>query len=148
MPISYDYKTYSFQDVTASFSCTGVGAKSSTGAGIGSITTAMAQTKTTHDIAADGRVMISKVLGENGTVTITIQQNSELHAYLIDWYNYISSSNTIPDWAAMTITIHSPNLDETTTCTGVSPQKMADQPYQAQGQMVSWALMAAKIIRS
>ncbi|BDR73331.1 hypothetical protein K144316041_20390 [Clostridium tetani] len=141
------YNTYSFEDVTCSFQHQGVGAASSTGAGLGSISIAMANDKTAHDVAADGIVMISKMAGKNGTISITMQQVSELHKYLLRWYNYIDIANT-SEFAKMVVSIKSNNLGDTTTCTGVSPQKLADRPYQAQGQQVTWNLMAAEITQS
>jgi len=139
--------TYSFEDVTASFQHDGVGAASSTGAGIGSITTSMSTDRTIHDLAADGEVMISKVAGKNGTVALVVQQTSDLHKWLIKWYNYVDIANS-SEWAGMNITIKSKNLGDSTICTGVSPQKLADRPYQAQGQQVTWNLMCAKITQS
>lgn len=143
------YKTYSFQDVIAAFACPSVGAASSTGAGIGSIALDMATEKTTHQVAADGTVLISKVLGDNGTVAVAMQQTSQLHKYLLNWYNYINSANAdIQAWASMVITISSANLGDNSICTGVSPQKLPGRPYQAQGQSVTWTLMAAEITQS
>lgn len=141
------YNTYSFKDNTCSMSHPQVGSKSTTGAGIGSITISQATTKTTHTVSADGRVMISKNAGDNGTVALTIQQTSEVHKWLLNsWYNYInSSSSSTDDWAAMVITIKNNNLGDITTCTGVSPEKVADIPYEAQGAMITWNLMAAEI---
>lgn len=141
------YNTYSFEDVTCSFAHNGVGAASSTGAGIGTINIAYSTDRTVHDVAADSAVMISKIAGKNGTVTITMQQVSELHKYLLRWYNYIDVAKA-SEWAAMTLTIKSNNLGETTTCTGVSPQKAADRPYQSQGQHITWNLMCAEITES
>ena len=138
------YNTYSFEDVTASFEHPGVGAASSTGAGIGSISTAMTNDKTTHDIAADGTVMISKIAGSSGTVAVTVQQTSQLQKYFMKWYNYVTTAPAA-EWAKMTITIKSANLGDSTVCVGVSPQKLADRPYQAQGQQVTWNLMCAEI---
>lgn len=75
-----------------------------------------------------------------------MQQTSELHQWFLGWYNYINSSDSSTDeWAGMAITVKNNNLSEVHTCTGVSPEKMADRPYQAQGQMVTWNLMAAEI---
>lgn len=141
------FNTYSFEDVTCSFQHPGVGAASSTGQGLGSISVAMTTEKTTHDTAADGVVMVSKLAGKNGTISISLQQTSELHKYLVKWYNYIDIAKA-SEWAAMVLTIQSNYLGETTTCTGVSPQKLADRPYQAQGQHVTWNLMAAEITQS
>lgn len=141
------YSTYSFEDVTCSFQHPNVGAAESTGAGLGSIAIAMTTDRTAHDTAADGKIMISKIPGKNGTISIAMQQTSELHKYLIKWYNYIDLANS-SEWAKMTLTIKSNNLNDSTTCTGVSPQKLADRPYQAQGQQVTWTLMAAEITQS
>jgi hypothetical protein len=138
------FNTYSFEDVTCSFSHPSVGAASSTGAGLGSIATSMTQDKTVHDIAADGTVMISKIAGKNGTVAITLQQTSELHKFFIKWYNYVDNA-AVSEWASMNITIKSNNLGDLTVCTGVSPQKLADRPYKAQGEQITWNLMAAEI---
>jgi hypothetical protein len=141
------FSTYSFEDVTCSFNHPSVGAASTTGAGVGSITTTMAGDKTNHDVAADGRVMISKMAGSNGTVAVALQQTSELHKFLMKWYNYVVTAPAA-EFAKMNITIKSANLGDMTVCTGVSPQKLADRPYQAQGQHVTWNLMSAEITQS
>jgi hypothetical protein len=141
------YTTYSFSDVTCSFSHENVGSKSTTGTGVGSITISPSTTRTVHEVSADGNVMVSKVAGKNGTVSISVQQTSEVHQWLLNsWYNYIDSSDaSTADWAAMNITVKNSNFDEISTCTGVSPEKVADLPYQAQGSMITWNLMAAEI---
>jgi len=132
-----DFGTYSFQDVIVTFKVPYFAAFSSTGAGLGSISIVPSTTKTIQDVAADGRVMISKVAGNNGTIAITMQQNSLLHKNLLNWYNYINTTASTSDWASTTVII--------ANATGVSPQKLADKPYQAQGQMITWTLMAANI---
>lgn len=141
------YKTYSFEDVTVSFSHPSVGTASTVGAGLGSISIAMSTDRTAHDVAADGTVMISKVAGKNGTIAISAQQTSDLHKFLLKWYNYIDVAGA-SEWARMTVTIKSNNLGDSTVCTGVSPQKLADRPYQAQGQQITWNLMSAEITQS
>lgn len=143
------YDVYSFNDVSCSFSHPNVGSKSTTGAGVGSIATSQTTTKTVHDPSADGRIMISKIAGDNGTIIASMQQTSEIHQWLLkNWYNYINGSNSsTDDWAAMVVTINDKNSNFAITATGVSPEKPADIPYQAQGQMVSWNLMAAEITR-
>lgn len=140
-----DFGTYSFQDVIVTFEVPYFAKFGSTGAGLGSISIVPSTTKTIHDVAADGRVMISKVAGDNGTIAITMQQNSLLHKNLLNWYNYINTTASTSDWAATTIRIKNTALGELTVATGVSPQKLADKPYQAQGQMITWTFMAASI---
>ncbi len=142
------FSTYSFQDVTVTFDVPYFASFSSAGAGLGSISIVMATTKTTHDVAADGRILVSKIAGDNGTVAITMQQNSLLHKNLLNWYNYINVKGSTSEWAATTIRIKNIALGELTVATGVSPQKLADKPYQAQGQMVTWTFMAANIDQS
>ena len=141
------FKTYSFEDVTASFSHPSVGAASSTGAGIGTIGISKANDDTAHDVAADGNVMVSKLAGKNGTIAITMQQVSDLNKFLLKWYNYVKQASA-SEYASMNVTINSKNLGDSTVCTGVSPQKIADRPYQAQGQQVTWNLMCAEITES
>ncbi|WP_297428645.1 phage protein [Clostridium sp.] len=139
--------TYSFQDVTCSFQHPSVGAASTTGAGIGSINISMATTKTEHNVAADGTVMSSKIAGSNGTISVQLQQTSDLNRWLLKWYNYVESADS-SEWTAMNITIKSKNLEDYTVCTGVSPEKLPDKPYQAQGQMITWQLMATNIAQN
>ena len=138
------HTTYSFGDVTATLNFTGIVPITVSGEGTGSIDTTMAGDKTSHDIAADGMVMISKVLGNNGTIALNIQQTSSTHKLLLLWYNYILGASSA-EWANNSITIRNNVLGETIVATGVSPQKLPDKPYQAQGQKVTWNLMAAEI---
>jgi len=136
--------TYSFQDVNMTFNHPSVGQYIMNGQGIGSIAVNKAVTKTTHDIAADGAIMVSKIPGENGTVAITIQQISDFHQWLQKYYNYIHTAGS-QEWALATVHIDSRGTLETHYISGLSPEKAADRPYQAQGQNVTWTFMATKI---
>lgn len=138
------HTTYSFSDVEAIISHPGVGQYSMQGEGIGSITVSMSGDLTSHDVAADGVVMVSKIDQTNGTITINAQQTSSLHRWLLKYTNYVKSADT-SEWAEGSITIRAPYMKETLIATGVSPQKLPDKPYQQQGQQVAWTLMAAKI---
>ena len=79
--------TYSFLDMTGSLSHPTIGDYVFTGEGVGQITVAYATERTSHDVAADGSVMVSKVAGNNGTITIECQQTSAVHKWLLAWYN-------------------------------------------------------------
>jgi superfamily I DNA and RNA helicase len=137
-------KTYSFQDVSVTFSHPSVGQYVATGSGIGSINITMANDKTTHDTAADGNVMISKIKTRNGSIALSIQQVSWLNTWLTKWLNYLETAGA-DEWAQTKIVVRAPNMGETITAVGVTPQKMPDRPYQAQGQQVTWNLMAGDI---
>lgn len=137
--------TYSFLDLSGACAHPSLGAYSFTGQGAGSVTVAMATEKTVHNVAADGTVMVSKVAGDNGTIVITCQQTSELHKWLTWAYNLLRYGD-VADWAKMVVELINTSDGTSHTATGVSFQKMADKPYQAQGQMVTWTLMAANIV--
>lgn len=135
---------YSFSDVNVTISHPSVGQKILNGEGLGSISVNMANDKTIHDVAADGKVMVTKVNAENGAISVSIQQTSSLNTWLLKWYNYLKAAKG-SEWAKTQITIRNTTLGELITATGVSPQKLADRPYQQQGQQVVWNLMAADI---
>lgn len=137
---------YSFETVTATFSHPGVGQFVASGQGIGSITLTMTTDRTTHDVAADGSIMISKVPGKNGTIALAIQQVSKLNQWLLKLYNHLETAPAT-NWANTTLVIRSQIMQDMITCYGVSFQKLPDRPYQAQGQQVTWQLMSAEIIQ-
>lgn len=135
---------YSFTDVSVTISHPAVGQKVLNGEGLGSISVNMSNDRTVHDIAADGSVMPSKIKANNGVVSMSIQQTSSLHAWLLKWYNYLDTAPS-SQWAKTQITIRSTTMGELITATGVSPQKLPDKPYQQQGQQIVWNMMAAGI---
>jgi Protein of unknown function (DUF3277). len=141
------YNTYSFDDVSAVISHPNFGQITVKGEGLGSITTEMTTERTIHDLAADGTVMVSKVKGRNGTISIVIQQTSSAHKQLQKLYNYLEWAST-DKWAGITVTIRNSAMDELETCTGVSFGKQPSNPRQAQGQNITWPLMAADIQRN
>lgn len=138
---------YSFQDVVATFSHPLVGQYTANGAGVGEISITMATDKTVHDVAADGNVMVSKVLGDNGTVAVQVQQTSSLQYWLMNAYNAIKTA-TSDQWALMSIRIQSIAMQDLHNCTGVSFQQIAERLYQADGQKLTWNLMAASITQT
>lgn len=136
---------YSFADVTFILSHPAVGQYTFTGTGVGSIAITRSTDVTQHDLAADGTVMVSKILVKNGVAALSIQQTSEGHAFLKRWLAYITEAPT-SEWAKASAVLRCPAQGETITLNGVSPQKSADVTYQAAGQQVTWNLMAAEIV--
>lgn len=141
---NYSSSTYSFSDCDVTFTHPAVGVHQVNGQGLGSITITMTTDKTTHDIAADGTVMISKIAGENGTVSLEVQQTSAFHKWLLGWYNAINLLGA-ESWAAGVIIIRDKIGGSTITALDVSPQKRADKSYQSEGQRITWTLMAGNI---
>jgi len=86
--------TYSFLDVTGAIAHPSLGAYTFTGEGAGDITISMAGDKTVHDVANDGKIMVSKIAGDNGQMSVSCQQTSNLHKWLLAWYNYLRYSDS------------------------------------------------------
>ena len=108
------------------------------------MTISKATDRTAHDVAADGSVMVSKIAGNNGTLTIECQQMSAIHKWLLAWFNVLWQLPT-SEWASTSITLRNSATGTRHIISGVSPQKEPDTPYQSQGQRVTWNLMCAEI---
>ncbi len=119
--------------------------------GVGSFTIRMTTTRTTHDVAADGTVMPSYIAGDNGDVDIEVQETSVLHKALLSLYNLCvvaANNDDVLGWAAIAISFVFLIDGSTHTLTGCSFEKIPDKPYQAQGQKITWKLMAANIVNT
>lgn len=141
---NYESTTYSFADCDIIFTHPGVGVHQVNGQGIGSITITQQTEKTVHDVAADGSVMISKVAGENASIDIEVQQTSAFHKWLLGWYNFIVVAPAI-QWASAYILIRDKASGTTITAIDVSPVSRAAKSYQAQGQRLTWNLLAGNV---
>lgn len=135
---------YSFADVSLVISHPKVGKFTITGEGVGSVSISRANDMTQHDVAADGSIMVSKIVTDNGTIALAIQQTSAAHKWLKKWVDYLKVAPT-SEWAKSTAILKNPAVGETISMSGVSPQKRADTAFQQAGQQVTWNLMAAKI---
>lgn len=137
---------YSFSDVNMVIIPPGVSSYVVNGKGIGEVAVNWANDNTVHDLAADGSVMVSKIKADNGTIAITMQQTSILHQYLKDTFNKLMNSDVPALWAATTITISSlTGTFHNIIATGVSFTKRGDQPFQQQGQRITWNFMVANL---
>jgi len=137
--------TYSFLDLSGAIASP-VGPYIFTGDGIGEggIVVEMSQERTAHDTGADGSIMVSKMAGNNGTINISVQQTSNLHKWLLGWYNALVLGDT-SIWAATGMLLRNVSDGTSHIISGVSPGKKPGMPYHRQGQNITWALMAADI---
>ena len=142
--------TYSAKDVIMAFFHPEAGTYIMNGnQGMGQFTVMNATERTVHSVAADGSIMVSAIAGDNGSVQVEAQQTSTLHHFLINWFNIVKTSMDVGDvsnWATAVVEITSILDGSKHILTGVSPSKVPDKPYQAQGQNVTWNLMAASVI--
>lgn len=138
------YTTYSFNDIKMVISHPAYPAYTVNGQGIGEVGISWQNDNTAHDVAADGKVMVSKIVANNGSIAITMQQTSQMHQWMKGLFNTLKNAPS-QLWAAGRIDISSPDgIGDNIQLTGVSFTKRSDQPFQAQGQMVTWNLMFAK----
>jgi len=133
--------TYSFSDLDIVFSSPAMGSISCNGEGIGDITFSRSNDMSAHDVGADGRVMTSKIVAKNGTVTLNIQQTSPLANWLVRYVNYVENASSSA-FTGLTITASSRVMARQHTAFGCSPQKMPDAAYAQQGARRAFAFLA------
>lgn len=140
------HSTYSFTDINATISHPDYGAITIQGEGIGDLTISKMTDRSVHDVAADGNIMVSKIAGNNGTVSINAQQTSRLHNWFQGLFNYLWGADT-GQWAQISLTFIAPKMQKTYYCTGGSFVKEPDEPFQSQGQRVTWSILFTDIQR-
>lgn len=138
------HSVYSFTDITMVISHPSVGSYTITGEGVGSMSVTMANDMTQHDIAADGSVMVSKIVTKAGSISMSLQQTSPAHLWMQKLLNYLMTAPT-SEWALASAVITDPSVGETINISGISPQKFPDKPFQAAGQQATWNLLATTI---
>lgn len=139
-----NHTTYSFEDLGGAIYHPLMAPYQFTGEGVGSIEIRMTNDRTAHDLAADGSIMVSKLPGNNGQISVNCQQTSALHRWLLKLYNTLVSQSA-DNWAIITIAMMNVTDGTSHMATGVSFGKKADKSYQAQGQRVTWTLWAIDI---
>lgn len=137
-------RVYSFEDTSVTIEHPSVGSFEAYGTGIGTLSVSFSNDITTHDVAADLAVVVSKSAKKNGNITFEVLQSSELNDWLNKYYNYVVAA-TSSEFALASVTIRNTSTGQYYSCTGVSPQKMPDSNFQSQQQNRSWVLMAANI---
>ena len=135
---------YSFEDTSVIFSHPNFETYSAYGTGIGSVQVSMANDITTHDVAADLSVVVSKSVKKNGTVTFDVLQGSDFNKYLSRLASYLENSAP-SEFALARITIVNRSTGESYYCSGCSPQKRPDNQFQSQAQNRSSVWMCANI---
>lgn len=139
-----NHTTYSFEDVALVFTHPSKGSITLTGAGTGSVTVSRANDVSTHDLAADGSVMVTKQQARNGTLSIVVQQTSAGSNWLRKLNQYLEVASSA-EWAQAVCTISSKVMGINVQCTGVSPQKTPDMAMQATGQQVTFPYLCQSI---
>lgn len=150
-----DQTVYSFLDLSGAIFHPLVGSFPLTGHGLGQITIMMDGSKTVHDFGSNGIVLLSKVDGHSGKLIIDCHQTSNMHKWLLHTFQVLSCPDAAADaadavadakeWGRMAAILR--NIADKTehNIRGMSFEGVPEKRYQAEGQMVSWTLMAADI---
>ena len=138
---------YSFTDLVGVITNPAAGAMITlNGTGVGEMTFAKATEHVAQELSADGSVTISRIAGQNGTITISVQQNSPINSQLMAWENFCATSSDLSLFASGAAAFLTLNDHKTFDAIGVVPKKIPDQHYAAQSGMVSWELTCATLI--
>ena len=137
--------TYSFADLSVTLVHPAMGQLTLQGEGLGSITFAFSEDASSHELAADGTVMTSKVEARNGTVAVSVLQMSPAHDWLTRLFNFLRAAPS-REWARIGLLATAPSMRVTHEASNMSFQKRPDKPYQQQGQQVTWTLLAGEMI--
>lgn len=133
---------YSFEDTSFTISHPSVGSFDAYGTGIGDISIAYSNDVTTHEVAADLAVIVSKSAKKNATITINALQTSELNSWLTRWANYIESAPT-SEFALASAVLKNSSTGEQWNCTGISHQKKSGGSFKSTAETKQWVLMVA-----
>lgn len=135
---------YSFEDTTVEINHPGFESFSAYGTGLGTVSVTMANDDTIHDVASDRSVVVSKAIRGNGTISFTVTQASEFNEWMKRFSNFLKASDT-SQYALATVVVTNRSTGDTIYCSGVSPQKLADNNFESQAQQRTWNLMCADI---
>lgn len=136
-------ETYSFLDCILNLTFPN-GTMAITGKGVGQMVVSMAQERSVMEAAADGNIMISKIAGNHGQVSISVQQTSDAYKFLLAAYNQCIIEP--PSLWAQAVGILRCLSDSTShTFTGMCFQKLPDKTYDKQGGMVTFVLLVGDI---
>jgi len=141
-----DQTVYSFLDLSGAIFHPLVDSFPLTGHGLGQITIMMDGSKTVHDFGSNGIVLLSKVDGNSGKLIIDCHQTSNMHKWLLHTFRVLSHPEAdAKEWGRMAAILR--NIADKTEhrLRGMSFEGVPEKRYQAEGQMVSWTLMAADI---
>jgi hypothetical protein len=143
--------TYSFKDLTGSIAFPlGIGTLLIGGQlGVGQIVFTNAAEHTSHDRAADGTIMPSFMAGDDGNIQIEVQQTSIAHKVLLSWLNTLKTAamnDDVSNWATTTAFFRSLTDGSVHQASGISPMKVPDKTYAANGGKITWNLPCCSLI--
>lgn len=143
--------TYSFKDTSGSLTnpiLAGAPIVFAGEIGMGQFVVSMHTDRTVMDTASDGTIMPSYIAGDSGDIAIEVQQTSILHQLLLGLYNLLkiaADAGDVSNWAASALSLRNVVDGSQHILTGVAFSKIPNKVYTAQGQKITWTLMAANV---
>jgi hypothetical protein len=139
---------YSFKDLSGALDSV-IGPFAFSGKiGAGQISIDMDTEKTAVDTAADGAIMLSHMAGDSGSIQIEVQQTSIFHKFLLRLYNTLKTAADAGDdsnWASTGLSLRNVTDGTSHVLTGICFSKIPTKVYTAQGQKLTWKLIAADV---
>lgn len=142
--MAQNYSVYSFKDTSVVVNHPDVGQYVLSDGGMGRIVISYTAEKSSHTQTSNGHIVVNRLAGQNGTITLEVPQSSPADAYMIKLLNYLGRCNA-SRFALGTITIRDTLFALTVEATGVTPQKTPDRTYDSASAMQSYAMLAAEI---
>lgn len=139
------FTVYSWTDTTAVLYHPSFGRADLTASGLGKLAISRSGDLSSHTQTADGSVVVNRLRSENGTVTLTVTQNSAADEFLRRWAAYLRSLSDSSSFARSALTVTDNAGRFTVSLTGVTPQKIPDRTYDKTSTEVVWVLLAASI---
>lgn len=143
--------TYSFKDLTGAFVSPAVPAPLVFGGQIGCDTIVVGN-DTQHGVkeqSADGTVMPVFVAGDGGTISITCQQTSNVHKFLLGWLNILKTAamnGDVSNWANSSAVMRNTLDGSAHEANGIMPNKIPDKSYASQGTKIVWTLECCNLV--
>ena len=122
----FDHTVYSFLDLSGVISHPAVGTSYTfTGQGVGRVVVSMEEDKTFHEIGVDGTVILGKIPGGAGKLTIECQQTSNIHKWLLYVYQFLIKADA-KEWGRMAAYLRNLNDGTTHTLRGLSYERIPE----------------------
>ncbi|HEY3987941.1 MAG TPA: phage protein [Acidobacteriaceae bacterium] len=115
----------------------------------GGVTIAPLTDHTDQETTPDGAVITNFIPGDSAAFTVTTQQISALHAFLIGWHNACVTAaklGDLSDYNTAAAIVRDPISGRTHTMQGIAPSKIPDTPYNPKAQMLSWVLKVSNLV--
>lgn len=140
-------KVYSFSDTILTLSHPSLGQLSTNGMGMGEISVQMRTDRSQIDVAADGTPVVSKIKDQTGTMTLSVQQISDLHTSLKRWFNYLENAEA-SEWSLIKAVLTSKQTGEQDIMTGGSITKHPDKTFASTAGNITWSFLFANIVQN